>query len=260
MKISFPCPDTTLSLHNHTNFSDGVSTPEELCLAARKCGIKTLGISDHWVCVPEGMEPASWSIAADRLDEYFDTLLALKKRFDSDDFTLKLGLEVDFFFENASRVIEELKKYPLDYLIGSVHYSGSFPIDHDASDWEPLPMEERDRICCEYWKKLEGAAKLGAYTFLGHPDLPKKFLPVDNSKYIPHAIKVLDSLKGSNTAIELNTSGWSKTCKEAYPSPEILRAACERNIPVVINADAHHADHLNRDFDRAAALLREAGY
>ena len=61
-------------------------------------------------------------------------------------------------------------------------------------------------------------------------------------------------------AIEINTAGWSLPAKEAYPAPGILRAARERDIPLLINADAHSPKHLTRDFDRARDLARECGY
>ena len=83
---------------------------------------------------------------------------------------------------------------------------------------------------------------------------------IDNEKYIPRALKVLDIIQQSHGAIELNTAGWFKNCDEPYPAAVLLPAAANRNIPVVISADAHHADHLQRAFDRAAELLNSAGY
>ena len=139
-------------------------------------------------------------------------------------------------------------RYPMDYLIGSVHYSGVFSVDHDIVDWEPLSEKQKADICKIYWEKLAGAAEFGKYTFLGHLDLPKKFALIDNNKYLEHAIKVLDMVQKKSGAIELNTSGWFKQCCEAYPAPAILAAARERNIPVAINADAHCAEHLQRNF------------
>ena len=45
-----------------------------------------------------------------------------------------------------------------------------------------------------------------------------------------------------------------------YPSPAILRAAHARGIPLVIDSDAHEAEHVGRLWDEAIALAREAGY
>ena len=259
--LRFPEVTTSYSLHNHSNFSDGASTLEEMCRAAKASGLTVFGMSDHWVePAYAGTGTESWRMAHDRLDEYVETLQKLKRSLDDDNFTLEIGLEVDFFFENMDDIFARLKQYPLDYLIGSVHCCGTFPVDHDASDWLPLPPEKRDAICEMYWQKLEGAAKCKEFTFLGHLDLPKKFAIIDNDRYLAHASRVLDILKENGGAIELNTSGWFKPCSAPYPSLDILKAACAREIPVYINADAHHCDHVRRNFTEALELLQLAGY
>ena len=260
-KFSFPGPGTGYSMHNHSNFSDGSSTLEEMCHAAKASGLKLFGMSDHWV-VPAypGTGTETWRMAHDRLGEYVETLQKLKKELDDDDFTIKIGLEVDFFFENMDDIFADLKKYPIDYLIGSVHCCGTFPVDHAAEDWLAIPPEQRDEMCEMYWKKLEGAAAREEFLFLGHLDLPKKFALLDNSRYLAHAERVLNILQQHGGAIELNTSGWFKPCAEPYPDLKILKLANERNIPVFINADAHHCDHVRRNFDEAEKLLGSAGY
>ena len=262
LKFAFPGPGTDVSYHNHSDMSDGAAPLELICRTAKAAGLREFGISDHWVIPPAGspIDASSWRMIPSRLDEYVEKVLKLKKELDSDTFTLRLGLEVDFFFENYEEVLANLAPYPFEYTIGSVHYSGTFPIDHDAADWVGLTPEQLSEVCEGYWKKLEGAAACGRYTFIGHPDLPKKFGFIDNSHYLSHAVKVLDAVAKNNGAIELNTAGWFKECKEQYPSIAILQEACKRNIPVVINADAHHQDHIRRNFSESAKVLEEAGY
>ena len=261
MNFNMPGPGKSYSLHNHSCFSDGAGTLEEITAAGKAAGVQVLGLSDHWVVPPyEGTDYQTWAMPHDKLDEYVDTLLKLKKEYEDDNFSLKIGLEVDFFFENIREVIANLQKYPLDYLIGSVHYSGVFSVDYDISQWTPLSEEEKNHICNIYWEKLEGAAQSGFFSFIGHLDLPKKFGVIDNSRYFPQAMKVLDAVQQNHGAIELNTSGWFKQCAEQYPALEILQAACQRNIPILVNADAHCAEHLQRNFDQAYAILQQAGY
>ena len=260
-KFTFPGPGLNYSMHNHSTFSDGASSIEDMCRAAKAAGLKVFGMSDHWVMPAyEGTGTESWRMKHDRLDEYVDSLQKLKAELDDDDFTIKIGLEVDFFFENMDEIFAHLKKFPLDYLLGSVHCCGTFPVDHDASDWEPLLPEERNAICEMYWKKMEGAAARKEFLFLGHLDLPKKFALIDDQAYLAHAARVLDILQQTGGAIELNTSGWFKPCTAPYPGPEILRLARERNIPVIVNADAHHADHVRRNFTEAGSLLQKIGF
>ena len=83
---------------------------------------------------------------------------------------------------------------------------------------------------------------------------------VNNALYYPHAIRVLDEVQKTGGAIELNTAGWFKECNEQYPCCDLLKEALERKIPVVVNADAHHQDHVMRNFAESARILAESGY
>ena len=44
------------------------------------------------------------------------------------------------------------------------------------------------------------------------------------------------------------------------PGPIILAEMCKRNIPVVVNSDAHKPERVADKFDEAFELLRCAGY
>ena len=261
MKIMFPNINTTYSLHNHSNFSDGANTIEEMCYAAKDAGIKVFGLSDHWLIPPtDKIDASSWAMNPNNLELYIETLLKLKHTLEDEEFSLKIGLEVDFFFENIDDVLKNLKQYPLDYLIGSVHYAGIFPVDNNIKYWVNLTPEDKEEICETYYTKLMGVAARTEFTFLGHLDLPKKFNLIDNKKYISRAIEVLDVAQQHGNAIELNTSGFFKECNEQYPCLEILDAAYLRNIPIFVNADAHDVKHVNRNFLEAAELLKIAKY
>lgn len=260
--FTFPGPGFDVSYHNHSNMSDGAAPIEVMCRAAKAAGLREFGMSDHWVIPPEGstIDASSWRMIPERLDEYVEKLLVLKKELDSENFTLRLGLEVDFFFENHENVVKNLEAYPLDYIIGSVHYADTFPVDHSINDWVGLTADQISAICENYWQKLEGAAASGHYDFIGHLDLPKKFGMVDNAQYFAHGVRVLDAVQKTSGAIELNTAGWFKECNEQYPSSALLKEACARKIPVIVNADAHHQDHVRRNFAEAAEVLKASGF
>ena len=261
MTFQYPGPDLDCSLHNHSDFSDGASPLEEVCRAGKASGCAVFGVSDHWVIPPgDGFDAAEWRMPPERLGEYVDRMLKLRRELEDGSFHLKIGLEVDFFFENADAVLAGLEGWPLDYLIGSVHYADRFPIDHCSDDWRPLSAADMERSCDIYWKKLLGAAACERFTFIGHLDLPKKYGFIDNRRYFPRAVGVLDELQKHGGALELNTAGWFKPCAEAYPAPELLREARRRELPVAVSSDSHRAADVRRDFARAAALLEEAGY
>ena len=261
IQFTYPGPALNACYHNHSSWSDGGTDLKETCRAAKKAGLKEFGLSDHWVVSPyEEMKIVEWSLRLDRLDEYVETLLKMREELEDETFSLKIGLEVDFFYENADSVLANLGKYPIDYLIGSVHYSDLFPIDHSVDPWRALSDEEKKNICEIYWHKLEGAAARKEFSFIGHMDLPKKFGFINNDEYFTHAVRLLDIVQKTGIGIELNTAGWFKECEEQYPSLAILKEANARKIPVIVNADAHDPAHLQRNFEKAADILCQAGY
>ena len=95
---------------------------------------------------------------------------------------------------------------------------------------------------------------------IGHLDLPKKYGFLPTADLTTEANAALDAIAAAGLAIELNTAGWQKPINEAYPSPALLRPARERDIPLLINADAHVPADAAADYDRARALAREARY
>jgi histidinol-phosphatase (PHP family) len=245
------------SYHNHTNWSDGAPTLAAQIQAAKAAGIDELGISDHYVLYPGG-EEVEWSLPLDLLGDYVLQLRAAAAEVRG--LTLRLGIEADFFPETVDDLRERLAPFPWDYVIGSVHYVDGFPIDENTRFWDALPPEERDEKWRLYWVRVRQLAESGVYDFLAHPDLPKKFghrPSVDLSAEIAAA---LDAVAAADMAVEINTAGWSLPAGEAYPSLDFLRQARAREIPLLINADAHFPEFLTRNFDRARDLAREAGY
>jgi histidinol-phosphatase (PHP family) len=245
------------SYHNHTTWSDGAPTLAAQIQAAKAIGLDELGISDHYVLHPDG-EEVDWSLPLDMLGDYVLELRAAAHEVRG--LTLRLGIEADFFPETIDALRERLQPYPWDYVIGSVHYVDGFPVDENTRFWDALTPDEANEKWRLYWVRIRQLAESGVFDFVAHPDLPKKFghLPtIDLSAEIAAA---LDAIAAADMAIEINTAGWSLPAGEAYPSLELLRAARARNLPLLINADAHFPEFLTRNFDRARELAREAGY
>lgn len=247
---------TTTSLHNHSTWSDGAADIAAMALAARTAGLQTFGISDHWVSLPKGCRlKTEWSIAPERLERYFQECLDVKKQVETRHFTMRIGLEVDFFPENWQANLASLANYPLDYTIGSIHYLDDFPIDSSPEPWRPLGQDAINDIWREYWRRLRALAETKAFTIIGHLDLPKKFGFAATANLDGEIEAALRAIRRSGAQLELNTAGWHKPCDEPYPSPTLLQRALALGIPVLITADAHAPEHVNRDFAQAAQLL-----
>jgi histidinol-phosphatase (PHP family) len=145
-------------------------------------------------------------------------------------------------------------------VIGSVHYVDGFPIDENTRFWDALSEAERNEKWRLYWVRMRQLAESGVYDFVAHPDLPKKFGHRPTVDLAAEIAAALDAIAAADLAIEINTAGWSLPAGEAYPSLDLLKAARARNIPLLINADAHFPEFLTRNFDRARELARQAGY
>ncbi|MCE5197773.1 MAG: histidinol-phosphatase HisJ family protein [Armatimonadota bacterium] len=246
------------SYHVHSTFSDGESSIHDMAQAAVQAGVNELGMSDHFVLLP-GNKTVNWSMPLDALPQYFDAIEAARESV-ARKIIVRCGLEADFVPEAAGELKEILCEHAFDYVIGSVHFVSSFPIDEHERHWEAISQPQRDDIIRSYWDNVAKMAKSGLFDIVGHMDLYKKFghsASCDISDYILNA---LDAIAEADMAVELNTSGWHKPVQEAYPSAMILRGCYRRGIPVLITADAHTPTDITRDFARAAQLLCGIGY
>ncbi len=245
------------SYHNHTTWSDGEATLAEMIDAARRAGIEELGISDHYVMAP-GNRRFEWAISPESLDAYVGEVQ--KAIAGTKGLTIRLGLEVDYIPETIEQVKTQLAPYPFDYLITSVHFVNDFPIDLELKSWEELSQDSRNDIWRRYWRILRSAAESRYFDIIGHFDLPKKYGYYPSVDLTGEALAVLDAMAAANMTIEINCSGWDKPVKEAYPSLFYLQEAKRRNIPLVINSDAHTSNNIAYGFERGRRLALEAGY
>jgi histidinol-phosphatase (PHP family) len=266
---------TLATYHNHSRWSDGKATIEELIAAARSMGIDELGISDHWVLHPSGTQ-FKWAMRTDRLPEYVSELKQMREQAKPHAaVALRIGLEVDWHPGRAAPLRAVLEQYPFDYIIGSVHEVqlpdspfelGGFMIDGSPAAWEKISIDQRNDLYLRYWRNIKSLAESGVFDIVAHIDLPKKFAfypTIDLSREIADALDAISAAQttsGGKLVVEMNTAGWHKPCADGYPTLDILKQCNRREIPVTISADAHQPEHLLRDFVKAAQRLSAAGY
>ena len=116
----------------------------------------------------------------------------------------------------------------------------------------------------EVWKRyfevLTQAAASGLFNIIGHADLPKKFNFRSTCNCTASYQTFLKAAAKTQTAIEINTSGWDKDCREAYPGMDILRLAHIEGVPLTFGSDSHSPVHVGKYFDKAVLLAKQAGY
>ena len=70
----------------------------------------------------------------------------------------------------------------------------------------------------------------------------------------------LAAARKNGVAIELNTAGLRKNCREIYPSLKILQMAFAEGIRITFGSDAHAPEEVGANFPEAVALAQAAGY
>lgn len=251
-----PCPYT-------------VERIEEYIRAADARGIDEIGITDHCHRFTEfaplfrsiyegprgGDEAVSWlrDNLYEPLDRYVEALVLAQQR----GWPVKIGLEVDWFPGAEATIRSILEPYPWDYVLGSVHFLGDWPIDVSADyGW---PDKNVDDVYADYFAALQAAARSGLYDVLAHPDLVKKFghRPKDAAK---HYETTVDVVAHADVALEISTAGLRYPVGELYPAQPLLELAAARGVPITFGSDAHDPDVVGQDMTQAVSAAEEAGF
>lgn len=228
--------------------------PEEYVRRAVDCGIDEIGFSDH-MPMPEWYDP-KYRMTMGEFPKYLEMVDEVRGRFD---IPVRLGLEGDFFPGTEGFVRDVLSGADFDYVIGSIHYLGDWPIDHAdyVSRFDGRDLRDLYR---EYFEAVKGAARSGLFDIVGHPDVIKKFghrpeAPIDDILE-----DALTAVRDAGMALDVNTSGLRYPCREIYPSRRMLEIAHRLGVPVTLGSDAHRPERVGEGFDAATAMLREIGY
>jgi histidinol-phosphatase (PHP family) len=195
---------------------------------------------------------------ADQLDEYVEKVRRAQHEYPA--LIIRLGLEVDYLPGHEDWIRDLAALHPWDYFIGSVHYiSETWDVDNPEklSKWK-----ERDHfeVWSLYFERLTLAAESKLFEIIGHADLPKKFGYIPKQDCTPLFEKFLAAAKKADVAVELNTAGLRKDCKEIYPSANIVQLANKMGVPITFASDAHAPNEVGMNFTEAIALAKGAGY
>jgi len=239
--------------HSHTPLCKHASgEPGDYAKIAEQRGLKGLIVTCHCP-MPDGYS-SHIRMSPGQFDDYI-ALVAKATEAWRGKVDVLLGLESDYI-PGAEAWLKELHaRAELHYVLGSVHPQvGEYRAIYFTGD----PVEYQRT----YFTHLAQAAESGLYDCLAHPDLIKNESPADWNleAMLPHIGKCLDRIAATGIAMELNTSGALKAIPEMNPAPAILREIHQRNIPVVLGADAHVPSRVADRYEKALGLLQEIGF
>ncbi|MCP5542398.1 MAG: histidinol-phosphatase [Akkermansiaceae bacterium] len=239
--------------HCHTPLcKHAYGEPDEYAAVALERGLKGITFTCH--CPLPGGFSAPVRMAPEQFDGYVAMIGETRDRF-AGKLDVRLGLECDFYpgIEDWHRAL--LARAPFSHVLGSIHYQ--------IPEYRALFHPGDTRLYQEvYFDHLARSAESGLFDTLAHPDLIKNESPRewDFESMRPVIARALDRIAATGVAMELNTSGVEKRIPEMNPSPSMLSMMRERDIPVVIGADAHYARRVGDGYVTALRMLETAGY
>jgi histidinol-phosphatase (PHP family) len=268
----FPTSYQPANYHCHSRFDDGHGELEEYVQAALHKGLRTLGFAGH-APVPF---PCTWTMPSDLLPEYLETARRLKIAY-AEKLEVLVGLEVDYIPELISTAAAQIQALNLDFTVGSVHFIGRLAA---GKLWTPDgPVEELEqgvqesfggdirRAVEEYYRRMTAMVSSSPPDIIGHFDVIKKnnrgdgYFSESSTWYRSAVEHTLDAVAVSPCILEINTGGIVRnTSGVLYPSEWILAESLRREIPVMINSDAHRPDQLDGYYNEAVSILREIGF
>jgi len=240
--------------HVHTRASpDAEGSMADCVRVAKKRRIPEIGFSEHVLLRPLKGRSTSF---LHQMPTYVHDFVEFKE---NSSIPVKLGAEIDFFSGDVWKIEKFIRKYPFDYVIGSVHVIGDWIFD------EPTEMHEYSKkdawqIYNEYFNLVKSAASSRLFDVLGHPDIIKIFGAKPKADFSHILEESAEAIAGANVCIEINTRGLRRPCKEIYPSEQFLRILYRHNVPVTFGSDAHTPEDVGRDFNEAAILAKKVGY
>jgi DNA polymerase (family X) len=209
-------------VHCHTTWSDGRATLVEMARAAEALGVEYLTITDH-----SRTAGYAGGLDVDRLRRQWDEIARVQEEVKV---RLLRGSEVDILEDGAldwpDAILEQL-----DVVVASVH--SRFKMDEE-----------------QMTRRLVRAMSWPVFKIWGHGT---GRLLLERPPYAVRVEEVLDALAASRGAVEVNGDP-----QRLDVEPRWIRAARERNVPLVLSVDAHSTGAL--DYLRLAVITARRGW
>ena len=210
-------------LHNHSVYSDGKNTLQEMAEACRSLGLHYFGIADH----------SQYAAYAGGLKE--EDVLRQHEEIDRlnlgwSDFTILKGIEADILPDGSLDYNDHILSQ-FDYVVASVHAQLTMDLD-------------------KAMVRLIRAIENPYTSILGHPT---GRLLLSRPGYPLNTHKILDACLANGVSIELNASPYRLDLDWRH-----IYAAMDKGIFVSINPDAHKIEGL-KDMKYGVKVGRKGG-
>lgn len=270
------------SYHTHTSFSDGKCSLEQMLDKAVSLGWEEIGVSDHLIIhknmksspVYEMIVKSNSFNAPHVYRDSFDTSLDVFRRNSeyirgvAKKYPIKvfIGYEVDYFTYDGweDEFKNFIKQIDYDYLLNGNHFffdeNGDNLIDiYRFDNLDPiLCVDSFENYISRHYKTIQKAVNSGLFDILAHLDYARRSVMHKVFPCINERLNIVDCLKQSGMGVEISTKGLRKV-DSFYPEDFILKELIKKNVPIVIDDDAHNVGELGYKFDKAEEKLKELG-
>lgn len=258
----------SIDLHTHTSYSHGADVPDAMFAAAQAKGITLYGFSEH----------SPRPLGFDYPNEYREHLAAHMEIYAQDVHRLQqqfpnqvlFGMEMDWLEGQLAFTKSTVSAYDYDYLLGSVHFLGTWGFDASAADWEKLSQAQCDALYERYFNAEIDMATSGLFQIAAHPDLIKIFSVQRFHRWLNDARHgaahrdlvrtMLLAFRNNGMAMEVSSAGIRKPCREIYPCAPIMRMAAEIGLPICLNSDTHCVADVGYAFPQLESYARAFGW
>ncbi len=220
---------------------------------ALRVGLTEIGFADHAPSRPDFDPDHRMSLR--QFPDYVKQVNKLRKRFP--DLTIRVGVEADMH-PGFEPFLEKLRRdFPVEFVIGSVHYAGDYFVFTESDSGSPSASIEQ---VCSYVDLVRHGLASGLVDVAGHLDVIKFGLPHLRDEIRDLCLPLLETIRTLELVMEVNTSGLRKHLEETYPEPDLIHAAARLGIPVCLGSDAHRPGDVGAGFESAKSILSDAGY
>ncbi len=231
--------------------------PEQYVEEGVRRGLAEMGFADHFPLKALGYAPRNpVTMEPGDLPAYVENI---KRAAAGAPFPVKLGVEVDYLPGKMEAAAGILEKYPFDYVIGSVHFVGTWDCTHplERQEFQRRPLSELYR---DYFELIWEACYSGLFDIMAHVDAIKKFGYRPHPEHlVPLYRKTASVLRETGICLEVNTAGLDAEARELYPSTELLRECLRQGVELTAGSDAHAPAQVARHFPQVRRMLQKEG-
>lgn len=244
--------------HMHTSFSkDAHTQPEEMIEAAIQKGLQTICITDH---MDKDVMIRGEEFIFDT-DLYFEKIQDLQQKYKGK-IEVLIGVEVGMQPHLSEYFKEYTRKYPFDFVLGSVHVIGGVdPYYPEFFEGKTDTQAFREMLD----ETIENIQLYSDYDSLGHLDYIVRYGRNREKEYSYEKFKeqidfILKFLIENGKGLEVNTAGLKYGLPFAHPHPDIIKRYVELGGEIItLGSDAHKPEHVAYDFEKVKPLLQECG-